>query len=50
MRDGQVNRALVILQIQYTESPHYSCILYAYGKYIIKEKITDLLSAGISAL
>jgi len=38
--------------IQYTESPHFSSLLYLYGKFVIKfpQLHTVNLAAGMSAL
>jgi hypothetical protein len=43
--------ALSHLQMLYTDAPHFSSLLYAYGKTIIRsEQLRHLLPAGISAL
>lgn len=49
---GLIERCLQLIQMQYLESPHFSSLLYLYGKYIIQnpQLHSGNLSAGISAL
>lgn len=45
-------RALCLLQMQYTEQPHFNTLLYQYGKLIVTspELHESFLDTGISAL
>jgi hypothetical protein len=50
-KTGNHAKLLITLQNQLLESPHFSSLLYVYGKYIIQSfKLADYLQSAISAL
>ena len=49
---NQTEKALLNLQLLYTESPHFNSLLFLYGKYAVQNKAihSSHLVPGMSAL
>ncbi|CDW82188.1 ras-2 protein [Stylonychia lemnae] len=44
------NKLFTLLQLEYSKAPHYTCLLYLYGKYVVQSGELEFYGSGIGAL
>ena len=43
-------RVFTLLQLEYSRAPHYTSLLYLYGKYVVLSATQEFMGSGIGAL
>lgn len=43
-------KAITLLQLEYSKAPHYTSLLYLYGKYTVTSGMTEFYGSAIGAL
>lgn len=49
-RAGETLKAFSLLQLEYSKAPHYTSLLYLYGKYAVTSGLTEFYGSAIGAL
>jgi hypothetical protein len=49
-KQGDFIKAFTILQLEYSKAPHYTSLLYLYGKYAVLSKQMEFYGSAIGAL
>jgi hypothetical protein len=49
-RAGESLKAITLLQLEYSKAPHYTSLLYLYGKYTVTSGMTEFYGSAIGAL
>ena len=47
---GDSMRAFSLLQLEYSKAPHYTSLLYLYGKYAVTSEMKEFFGSAIGAL